>query len=112
MNFDQTPRLDRRMKFTEGQIEQLQQLMNAAMSPINLQLQNGEKRMDGFARDIAELTLKQEANNVKTNAMFETYEATRKGLKVLEWLGTIIVRGWPIWVSIAGFMGWNKWGAK
>jgi hypothetical protein len=107
MNIDQKPQMERRMKFTDDQITQLQQLVSAALAPINLQLQNGEKRMDGFARDIGELTLKQAANNTKTDAMFESFDAAQKGIKVLGWLGSIIVRGWPLWVAVAGYFGWK-----
>lgn len=75
------------MKFTDDQMTQLQQLMAAAMAPVNLQLQNGEKRMDGFGRDIGELSLKQETNNLRTEQMWVTFDTAKKGLVLLGTVG-------------------------
>jgi hypothetical protein len=71
------------MKFTDDQMAQLEKLL----APMNLQLQNGEKRMDGFARDIGELSIKQTVNNVKTDMMFETFDTAKKGLVLLGTIG-------------------------
>ena len=97
------------MKFTDEQMAQLQQIMDAGLAPVNLALKNGEKRMDGLDRRIVEFSLKQEANNLRTEQMWESFDAVKKGLKVLEWLGMVVVRGWPVWVAIGGWLGWGKW---
>lgn len=97
------------MKFTDGQIEQLQQLMGAALAPVNQQLQNGEKRMDGFAFDIGELSKKQEVNNVKTEAMFDMFDTAKKGLAVLgsignglKWAAGIVAALVAAWIALKG----------
>lgn len=97
------------MKFTDDQMTQLEQLMSAALAPVNLQLQNGEKRMDGFALDISTLSLKQEANNVKTDAMFETFDTAKKGLVLLgtiggglKWVAGIVAAIAATWAVMKG----------
>lgn len=75
------------MKFTDDQMVQLEQVVQAALAGVNLQLQTGEKRMDGLALDIGELSVKQTVNNVKTDMMFETFDTAKKGLVLLGTIG-------------------------
>lgn len=97
------------MKFTDDQMTQLEQLIAASLSPINLQLTNGEKRMDGFAREIGDLALKQTVNNVKTDLMFDAFDAAKKGLAVLgsignglKWAAGIVGAVVAAWAAMKG----------
>ncbi len=105
MNLEQQPRV----RFTDAQLTQLQQLMDAAMASVNLQLQNGEKRMDGLSSDIAGLALKQDVNNVKTEAMYEMFDTAKKGLSVLgtigngvKWAAGIAAAVVAVWAALKG----------
>jgi hypothetical protein len=109
VNIDQRPQQERRMKFTEDQMAQLEHVVQAALTGVNLQLQNGEKRMDGFAIDIATLAEKQETNNVKTNAMYETFDTAKKGLVLLgtiggglKWVAGIVAAIAATWAVMKG----------
>lgn len=92
------------MKFTDDQMTQLEQLIAASLSPINLQLTNGEKRMDGFARDIGELTIKQDLNNLQTSEMREVFDTAKKGLVFLGTIGSGLK--WVAGIVTAVFATW------
>lgn len=96
-----------RLKFTEEQMQQIEQIISAGLAPVNLQLQNGEKRMNNLAEDIGDLSEKLNVNNVKTSQMFEMFETAQKGLKFLGGIGnglkwatgivTAIVTAYTLW---------------
>lgn len=109
MSIEQTQRQERRMKSEPVTIEQLEQVIQAALSPINLQLQNGEKRMDGFARDIGELALKQDLNNAVTTEMHQVFDTAKKGLVLLgaiggglKWVAGIVAAVAATWAVMKG----------
>lgn len=96
-------RQERRMKFTDEQIEQIEGLL----ASVHLQLASGEKRMNNLASDIGDLANKQDANNAKTDEMFDLFEAAQKGLRFLGSIGnglkwtagivTAIVTAYTLW---------------
>ena len=95
------------MKFNDQELQQLEQLLSDALAPINLQLHNGEKRMDGLALNVAELSLKQETNNVRTEQMYKTFDTAQKGLVLLGSIGSGMK--WAAGIVLAVAAAWTTW---
>lgn len=91
---------ERAMKFSPEQLQQIESIMSAAISPVNVQLAAGKVRMDT-------LTDKLNTNNAKTEAMFDMFETAQKGLKFLGSIGaglkwcaaivTAVVTAYTLW---------------
>ena len=98
------------MRFSDNQIEQLKQLIEAGLEPLNKQLRSGEKRMDVLAGDITELGKTMVVNNVKTEAMFNMFDTAQKGLRVLGSIGNGVK--WAAGIVAAVVAAWAAFRSK